>query len=930
MAEGAGDPVREPRLSEKPRLDLDGWEKLSRLLDIALELPTEERGAWLDRLDSREAVYRDVIAKLLEAHAHAEAQGFLGSPATLDGVPPPGVFSSFRQGIEIGPYRLDREIGRGGMGTVWLAERSDGRFERRVAVKFLGIALSGRIGQERFKREGRILGGLLHPHIAELLDAGVTETGHPYLVLEHVDGEPIDAYCRQRNLDAHACVRLFLDVLAAVTHAHANLIVHRDIKPSNVLVSTDGRVKLLDFGIAKLMEQDGRADDATLTGEALALTPLHAAPEQLKGEAVTTATDVYALGVLLYMLLAREHPAGRGPHSPADLLRAVVETEPPRPSEATGIPDRLRRQVRGDLDTIVARALKKNPAERYASVTALGEDLSRYLKREPIRARPDTLLYRASKFVVRNRLAVAGVTLASVALIVTAGVAVRRGIDARNRFDQVRKMAHTFLFDFHDELDRVAGTTKAKELLVSTASEYLDNLARSAGNDRDLLRELAEAYERLADVQGGSSSNANLNQRSAALESRMRAIGIRRRLAGEDQKEDAKLVGLLSSVTDDLRNLGRLDEALQSGRGAVEAGEEFLRGAPPEILVGLASAHVMLGRVLQERGQLTEAEAEFETGEELFTAGAAGKLTRQLVVTRLDRADTLHALGRLTEAVRMLEQLERDSERLVAEAEPGSPRMRALRSRQTTWATLAEVYDNPLAPSLDQPERALVYRAKLRSGWEHLISVDASNDSARRDLAVCDSETAVTLLKIDPPAAVAMATRGLALLEELERTRPDDWNLVFRSARAATRLALALLADGRPAEATPAVRSSLEKHRALFAKEDSSRYRRSLVWTLTVTGRVEKALRHDDPARIALEEAIRLAEPLARNAELPSLRMSAEAYQAYGDLVTGEERCRSLRRAQEVWDAWQGGSSPWVDARRTEAAQLVASCSNTR
>jgi len=928
MAEGAGHPVREPRLSDTPMLDAEGWEAISRILDIALDLPDAERGAWLDRLDPREAAYRGVVEELLAAHARAEAAGFLASSVTLDGVPSPSAFAAFRRGIEIGPYRLDREIGRGGMGTVWLAERVDGRFERRVAVKFLSIALTGRIGQERFKREGRILGGLLHPHIAELLDAGVTETGHPYLVLEHVDGEPIDAYCRERNLDAHACVRLFLDVLAAVAHAHANLIVHRDIKPSNVLVTTDGQVKLLDFGIAKLMEQDGRSDE-TLTGEALALTPLYAAPEQLKGEAVTTGTDVYALGVLLYLLLAGRHPAGSGPHSPADLLRAVVETEPPRPSDAKGIPDKRRRQLRGDLDTIVARAMKKNPAERYASVTALNEDLRRYLNLEPIRARPDTLLYRASKFVGRNRLAVAGVTVASVALIVTAGVAVRQGIDARNRFDQVRKMAHTFLFDFHDELDRVPGTTKAKELLVSTAREYLNSLAQSAGNDRELLGELAESYERLAEVQGGSSV-ANLNQRNAAFDSRMRAIAIRRRLAGRDQNQDAKLVELLSRVTDDLRNLGRLDEALLSGRQAVEAGQKFLRGASPEVLVDLGSAHAMLGRVILDRGRLTEAEAEFETAEKLFAAGAAGKLTPQLVAARLDRADTLHALGRLTEAVAMLEQNERDAERLVAEAEPGSPLMRALRGRQVAWASLAIVYDNPLAPSLDQPERALAYRVKLRRGWEHLISLDPGNDSARADLATCDSETAVTLLKVDPPGAVVMAARGLALLEQLERTRPDDRNLVFRSARGSTRLALALLADGRPAEAIPAVRSSAGKLRDLLAKEDSSRHRRSLVWTLTVTGRAERALRHDDPARDALEEAIRLAEPLGRNVELPSLRVSAEAYQAHADAVTGEERCRSLRRAQDVWDTWKAGPSPWVDARRTEAAQLVAACLNPR
>jgi serine/threonine protein kinase/tetratricopeptide (TPR) repeat protein len=905
-------------LSEKPKLDPEDWKRISDLLDAALELPPAERRAWLDRLDPRDAVHRAVIEDLLDSLAGADAAGFLGSPARLD------VPQLFHRGVAIGPYRLEREIGRGGMGTVWLAERSDGRFERRVAVKFLSLALTGSTGLERFRREGRILGGLSHPQIAELMDAGVTETGNPYLVLEYVDGEPIDACCRRLSLDVHARVRLFLDVLAAVAHAHANLIVHRDIKPSNVLVRTDGQVKLLDFGIAKLLAQDGSLD-AALTGEALALTPLYAAPEQLRGEAATAATDLYALGVLLYVLLTGQHPAGPGPHALADLTRTIVETDPPRPSAAAGVPDRLRRQLRGDLDTIVLRALKKDPRERYASVSALEEDLRRYLQCEPIRARPDTLLYRTGKFVERNRLAVAGVTLASVALIVTAGVAVRQKIDARTRFDQVRKMAHTFLFDFYDELDRVSGTTKAKELLVSTAREYLDNLAGSAVDDRGLALELAEAYERLADVQGGASF-INLNQRNPALESRMRAIEIRRRLTGADETQDAKLVGLLSGVADDLRNLGRLDEALVMGRQAVEVGEKMLPGAAPETVIKVGSAHVILGRVLLDLSRLPEAESEFETAERVLAPSAGGKITRQLVVARIDRADVLLALGRLTDAVHVLEEAERDGEILVAEAEPGILLMRALRIRLNAWASLAVVYDTPVAPSLDQPEHALVYRDKLRKGWEQLISLDPNNDAARVDLAVCDSETAATLLKLDPKAAVAMATRGLALFEELARTTPDDRFLTFRSARGSTRLALALLADGRSAEALPPVETSVRQHRELLGGEDNPSYRSSLVWALTVMGRVEQALGQDDLARSALEEATRLAEPLATNADLGVRRAVVEAFQAYSAVVAGEARCRSLRRAQEVWDTWNASSSPWVDARRKEAARLVAAC----
>ncbi len=898
--------------------DRDGWQALEPYLDKALDMPDEERAAWLRSLGESAPELAARLEELLDEHRRLSGERFLEDGVSLPGQSP-------ITGQSIGAYTLTSLIGEGGMGTVWLAERSDGRFQRRVAVKFLSIALKGRMGQERFLREGRILGALGHSHIAELVDAGVTETGQPYLVLEHVEGEPIDAHCGRRSLDVRARVGLFLDVLAAVAHAHANLIVHRDIKPSNVMVRNDGQVKLLDFGIAKLMEKDGRLD-STLTGAAGAMTPLHAAPEQLKGEITTTATDVYALGVLLYVLLAGQHPVGKGPHSPVELMRTIVEIEPPRLSDAPGISDKLGRQLRGDLDTIVARTLKKEPGERYPSVTALAEDLRRYLNNEPIRARPDTLRYRASKFLRRNRLAVAGVTLASAALIVTATLAVRQAVEARYRFDQVRRMAHTFLFDFHDELDRVPGTTKAKALLISTAREYLDNLAQSAGHDRGLLRELAEAYERLAEVQGASSS-ANLNHRNEALESRRRAVEIRRRLAGEDPKEDAKLVATWSEVTDNLRNLGRLDEALAAGRQAVETGEGLLRDAPPEVRVKLGDAHVMQGRVLLDLGRLEEAGSEFETGEQLMTAGLAGKVSTQLVATRMDHADTLHALGRLAEAVQVLEQLERDGDRLVAEAEPGAARERAFRSRQLTWINLAIIHDNPLEPSLDQPERALVYRAKVRKGWEQLIAADPNNDSARADLAVCDSESAVTLLKIDPPQAVVMAKRGLALLEELGSARQDDPHLIFRRARGATRLAMALLADHRPGEALPAIESSLRKHRELIASGAANpRYLRSLIWTLTVQGLAEHALGHQQQARIALEEAVRFAEPLTRKVDLSSLRASTEAYEAYAEVTAGEERCRSLRRAREAWAAWEGGPSPWVEGRRERAARLVATC----
>lgn len=387
-----------------PTLGSDWWRALTPYLDQALEMPEAERAVWLQSLREESPALAAQLQALLDEHQALAQEGFLEKSPT----PPPGPPTLAGQTIDA--YTLVSLIGQGGMGSVWLAERNDGRFERRVAVKFLSIALVGRGGEERFKREGSILGRLAHSHIAELIDAGVSASGQPYLVLEHVDGEHIDQYCDQRTLDADARVRLFLDVLAAVEHAHANLIVHRDIKPSNVLVRIDGQVKLLDFGIAKLLEGEGQTGAATLLTRERGgpLTPEYAAPEQVSGGMVTTATDVYGLGVLLYVLLTGQHPAGPGYLSAADLVKATVDTEPPRMSSAAApakanagavtanadkratTPAKLSRLLRGDLDTIVAKALKKDPQERYVSVSALADDLRRHLEHEPISARPDS------------------------------------------------------------------------------------------------------------------------------------------------------------------------------------------------------------------------------------------------------------------------------------------------------------------------------------------------------------------------------------------------------------------------------------------------------------------------------------------------------------------------------------------------------------
>ena len=454
-------------------LSPDQWLALSPYLDEALTMTDEDRSAWLSSLRTQNPELAAQLEVLLREHRALSEEGFLEKRSV--GLPAgPGL-----AGQEVGVYTLISQIGQGGMGSVWLAERNDGRFERRVAVKFLNIALIGKDGEERFKREGRILALLVHPHIAELIDAGVSQAGQPYLVLEHVEGDHIDRYCDQHRLPVEARIRLFLDVLRAVAQAHANLIVHRDLKPSNVLVRNDGQAKLLDFGIAKLLEGEGQAEERPLTVEGgRAMTPECAAPEQLRGEAITTATDVYALGVLLYVLLTGQHPAGRGPHTFADLVKAIVDVEPMRPSDVVAsqraktldaavhnaaqrgtTPHKLSRLLRGDLDTIVFKTLKKEPTERYSSVTALADDLSRYLRKEPISARPDTLAYRAGKFVRRHRVAVVLATLAILATV--AGVA--------GTLVQARRAREQRDFALH-QLSRAEAINEFNEFLLSDAA----------------------------------------------------------------------------------------------------------------------------------------------------------------------------------------------------------------------------------------------------------------------------------------------------------------------------------------------------------------------------------------------------------------------------------------------------------------------------
>jgi len=407
-------------------LDSAKWAVLGPRIDELLTLPLAERALRLDELSANDPAGVDALRRLLGARDNASAVAFLETPAEpgllpVDPIEPSGPAS----GHVFGAWTLVDILGDGGMGTVWRARRNDGRFEGEAAVKLLKSGLFDPLSQERFRREGAILAQLRQPGIAQLLDAGVTLQGQPYLVLELVHGERIDRWCEAGSLSVRQRIELFIQVVDAAAAAHAHLVIHRDLKPSNILVDRDGRVKLVDFGIARMVSDEVEARSADLTREgSFALTPAYAAPEQFQRGLLSTATDVYALGVVLYELLVGTHPSGLPPGSaPLKYLQAIVESR--TRSASVAAPER-RRELRGDLDTILAKACAADPSARYASASALRDDLQRHLNNEPIVARPASAWYRLSKLIRRRPLESA--TVAAVVLAVPAGAHVQAAV----------------------------------------------------------------------------------------------------------------------------------------------------------------------------------------------------------------------------------------------------------------------------------------------------------------------------------------------------------------------------------------------------------------------------------------------------------------------------------------------------------------------
>jgi tetratricopeptide (TPR) repeat protein len=563
------------------------WQRVSALLDEALELPVGQRAAWLAALDGEAALLRETLSQLLGPASTLETdQRFAALPRFEPASGDDGAaLTGAKRNELVGPYRLISELGRGGMGSVWLAERADGQPRRKVALKLPHVGwapgLAARLGRER-----DIVASLEHPNIARLYDAGVDALGRPYLALEYVDGTPIDRYCAALQLPLRQRLALILQVAAAVAHAHTRLVVHRDLKPSNILVAGNGEVRLLDFGIAKLLQEEGGGEASELTRmSGRALTPDYASPEQIRGEPIGTASDVYSLGVVAYELVTGTRPYRLKEMGSGSIVDAIADAPVPLPSRAVGDRD-LARQLSGDIDAILNKALKKDPAERYATVAAFADDIDRHLRDEPVSARPDGLGYRTRKFVLRHGLQVGAAALVLVAVLVGSGVAVWQAGAARAEAAHAERVKDFALSIFDGaNADSSAG--------AGAATSAVDLLKAAQAKVQSELADQPETAVELMTAIGSGLLSQGRNDDAAALLRQATDLSVRR--LGPDNVRSLAAQVLYGQT---LVELGRTKEAATLFLPAVDAARRQ-RAHAIEIhaLAGLSSAQLDLGEI---------------------------------------------------------------------------------------------------------------------------------------------------------------------------------------------------------------------------------------------------------------------------------------------------------------------------------------------
>jgi eukaryotic-like serine/threonine-protein kinase len=779
------------------------YQLLKALFERASEMNLSERMSYLDSSCAGDPELREELQSLLNCNDDERNQ-ILDKPLTV--LAPDLAFQDESDilGELVGPYRLKRLIGQGGMGVVYEAWREDGQYRQRVALKLIRRNATSELLVRRFRQERQILAALSHPHIARLLEGGVTSGGQPYFVMEYVEGLPIKEYCETNNLSLRERVTLFRDVCSAVQYAHQNLIVHRDLKPSNILVTDDGEVKLLDFGIAKLLHEEQEVLPSATRTDVLLMTPKYASPEQMRRAQVTTVSDVYSLGVILYELLTSRYPYAEEDGLLFEMEQMICQQDPPKPSSVVARPDKAgarrasdpahsatsvephlspeirSRQLRGDLDNIVLKAIAKELSSRYISAEALSEDIRRYLSGEPVIAHPPTVVYRSKKFISRHRAAVASVLMIVLSLglgIIAASEqalrAERERERAERRFRDVRQLAHSLLFDFHNAIEKLPGSTPIRKMLVQRALEYLDGLAREAGDDSGLKLELANAYAQVGKLQW-ARYYAHLGDLEGAWRSQQKALAIREILLARDDKNKQ----------------ARID---------------------------LSASFMAIGDLQVARGDLTAALASYRKAaglrQELVTSNPSSSIRKALAVSYQRIGDTLGNpnfpnLGDVKSALENFRKMQEMFEKLASEAPADSE---ARHSVAIGFEKMGDV----LAGSGDLAGSLKFYRKELAED-QRIVSSDPSNVLFARDLYVPYEKIGMTLVKTgDLTEAVQNYGEALKICERLAAVDPENVGARNDLINVLTLLATATAKENHMADARRYQLKSLNLQKAL-------------------------------------------------------------------------------------------------------------------
>ena len=842
--------------------DLD-WQSVEAHFGALMELPHEERKAALARIDNPEV--RGEVASLLASADEGTLQlpmiggiaaqiradetktlAFGGTQLPTSGAPD-----------RLGPWKLLRRLGQGGQGTVFEASRDDGAYAQRAALKIVKRDIDSDLSRRRFRHERRILATLEHPNIARLLDGGESPDGLPYLVMEFVEGRPLIGATSDWPLRRK--LELFRDVVEAVAFAHRNLIVHRDLKPSNILVTHSGKPKLLDFGIAKLLDEAPDLDSDSPTSAGMH-TPDYASPEQILGQPAGIASDIYSLGAVLYELLSGSRPHRLETYSTADVYRAICEDELRAPSVAAKNPE-IAKLLRGDLDTLVLAAMERDPRKRYPSAEAFVAEIDRYLEGRPLLVRPATALERGWKFVRRNRLAVGAAAMVVLATTVGTVVSLREASIANQRFNQVRRLARSFVFDYNDELARIEGTTAVRERMVRTAIEYLDNLSAGAANDPGLQRELAEAYQQVGNAQG-FPAQPSLGHTEQAVASYRKVAAIYAKLGVTAKQDLLARAGFYNRFGQLTRYTGDLEGArnyLTLGLRDIEAAAST---QPDDVSIQrtLANSWCGLGDLDEDVNHHGKAFEEFQRCDQI--AGALLNRTRDAAALEAAAAakervaTSAQSAGRLTEA-----RLAGDAdEALIGEWQKlgvNSPKIHR-RNLYLRQMRMFYYYDVD-GPNMLDPARArelgVVYLATARE----MAASDPNNASAQLSLAIALYGVSLAQQEFDVPGALANARASIALLDKLMAEKKQTYLVMSRRAHGLRRLVEVLAASGRLEEARArAVECLLEQRKTSVKNPADAHELGQLAQSLLDAAEVEDKLGVHGAAQPLIDEAEQL------------------------------------------------------------------------